>query len=115
MSEAYSKDPEKFRKRTRDWRQNHLHEIRSQDKNRRLLKRYGLTIEERDQMIEDQGGKCALCKRDFHDKNKPNVDHDHETGRVRGILCFSCNQALGKLGDTYAKMLSVLEYLKDKE
>ena len=113
MNKAYKEDPEKFRQRGKQWRQDHLEDIRAYDRSRRLKKRYGITIEERDQMISDQGGRCALCERLFEGTNRPNVDHDHETNRIRGILCFSCNQALGKLGDTYEKMKKVMKYLKE--
>lgn len=115
MAEAYTSDPEKYRLRTREWRQNHLEDMRAYDRSRRLQKRYGLTIEQRDKMIETQNGNCAICEKPFGDKRKPNVDHDHETNRIRGILCFSCNQALGKLGDTHDKMLRVLDYLKEPQ
>jgi hypothetical protein len=53
--------------------------------------RYGLTLEAVEQMKADQGGVCAICAAILI---RPHIDHDHETGRVRGLLCHACNIAL---------------------
>jgi hypothetical protein len=60
-----------------------------------LKRHYGLTEAERDEMVASQMGLCVICL------NAPavHVDHCHKTGRVRGVLCFNCNSAIGKLGD----------------
>ncbi|MGD6746559.1 endonuclease VII domain-containing protein [Streptomyces sp. BH106] len=60
-----------------------------------LKRNYNLTEAQRDEMIASQMGICVICL------NAPavHVDHCHETGRVRGVLCFNCNSAIGKLGD----------------
>jgi len=63
---------------------------------------YGITIDERDRLGEKQGGKCAICgcvppKVAYHWLH---VDHDHKTGKVRGLLCTACNKALGLLKDS---------------
>ncbi|BDE38399.1 endonuclease VII domain-containing protein [Streptomyces lividans] len=60
-----------------------------------LQRHYGLTEAERDQLIADQGGVCCICLA----APAAHVDHCHETGRVRGVLCFSCNAALGQFKD----------------
>ena len=60
-------------------------------------RRYGLTLDEYNALYEAQGGVCALCGQPS--RTNLAVDHCHETGRVRGLLCTSCNGALGKLGD----------------
>ncbi|KOU54325.1 endonuclease VII [Streptomyces sp. WM4235] len=58
-------------------------------------RKYGITEAERDAMIEAQGGSCLLCRTGPAE----HVDHDHQTGKVRGVLCFSCNAALGQFKD----------------
>ena len=78
---------------------------------RRLLRhRYGLELEEVEQMIEDQNNKCKICGLEFSVcKKTPSVDHCHDTGKVRGILCSKCNTFLG----WYEKNINVItEYLQ---
>lgn len=60
-----------------------------------LRKNYGLTPEQYDEMLERQGGGCAICGKPPGDIAL-HVDHCHDTGRVRGLLCFSCNAGLGQ-------------------
>jgi hypothetical protein len=55
-------------------------------------------VEHYDDLLASQGGQCAICDRKPGQANL-HVDHDPETGRVRGLLCFSCNQALGSFQD----------------
>jgi hypothetical protein len=61
-----------------------------------LKKKYNLTLEQYDRMLEAQGGGCKICGRPPGDIAL-HVDHCHITGRVRGLLCFPCNAALGHL------------------
>ncbi|WP_306432403.1 endonuclease VII domain-containing protein [Streptomyces sp. A1136] len=60
-----------------------------------LKRSHGITEEERDLMIAAQGGLCGICQ----EAPAEHVDHDHQTGKVRGVLCFSCNAALGQFKD----------------
>jgi hypothetical protein len=76
-------------------------------RSKHLKARYGLTSEEVAAMIEAQGGLCAICRR----KAAEHVDHDHYTGEVRGILCFTCNVGLGNFGDDPDLMMLASDYL----
>ena len=58
-------------------------------------------------MIEAQGGTCATC-----DAKPEHVDHDHRTGKVRGVLCFNCNQALGNVRDDPTTLQELTRYLR---
>lgn len=60
-----------------------------------LRRRYGITAEEADAMLDEQGGVCAICKA----APAKHVDHDHTTGAVRALLCFNCNGGLGQFKD----------------
>jgi hypothetical protein len=119
MREKYATDPERFRRvkrestartreavnaRQRAWwaargaqlaAEQHQADPRKR-KNFHLKRRYGITIEQYDQMCERQGGACAIC----HESPKIlYVDHCHVTGQVRGLLCNTCNTAMGSLRD----------------
>lgn len=78
-----------------------------------ILKQYGLTPADYDRMVAEQDGRCAICRTDSPGRGKPswNVDHDHETGAVRGLLCHNCNMALGMLGDCVETAQALVSYL----
>lgn len=71
--------------------------------------KYGLTREDWEKIRDEQGGQCALCRREPEELV---VDHCHETNVVRGLLCRGCNVALGKLGDNLESIKRVIEYLE---
>lgn len=79
-----------------------------------LKKAYGLTQEGYDAMLEEQGGVCAICGASPNGKNLA-VDHDHVTGKVRGLLCFKCNYGLGYFQDSRDLLAKASEYLNKKE
>ncbi|MDX3754669.1 endonuclease VII domain-containing protein [Streptomyces mirabilis] len=68
----------------------------------------GMTEAERDEMIASQMGLCVICLK----APAVHVDHCHETGRVRGVLCFNCNSAIGKLGDDPDAVRRAAAYLE---
>ena len=75
-----------------------------------LMKRYGITQFEYECMEEEQGGVCAICtnppcKRGLF------VDHCHKTGKVRGLLCSSCNTGLGYFKDKALRLFKAIAYL----
>lgn len=74
----------------------------------RLRYRYGLTVEGREQMLQEQGGKCKICLQEL---TIINVDHCHKTGTIRGLLCRKCNSALGLFGDDVENLRRAIEYL----
>ncbi len=81
-----------------------------------LQRTYGITIEDFDAMLSSQDGTCAICdgtNSDSARNRRMTVDHDHDTGKVRGLLCFTCNTSIGKLGDTYAALQKAADYLKE--
>lgn len=80
-----------------------------------LLKKYGITLRERQRMFKDQKGCCAICgKHESEFKRKLHVDHNHKSKQVRGLLCFMCNRfRVGRLTLEWAK--KVYEYLAKHE
>lgn len=84
--------------RVKAWR--HTPEGKLARKKYNLSKNFGMTLEDWDTLYFQQDGKCAICERDFSQIGKtPSVDHDHKTGRIRGLLCPVCNQWLGLVQD----------------
>jgi hypothetical protein len=75
------------------------------------LQAYGLTEAQYDQMLVEQGGACAICRRAGHTHHRLGVDHDHATGRVRGLLCSNCNASLGLLQDRIDLLYAAIRYL----
>ena len=78
----------------------------------RALKGYGLTIDGYGALLASQDCRCWVCGKHDDDEHKClSVDHDHATGRIRGLLCGKCNRAIGLLGDTPETVLKAYEYL----
>ena len=80
-----------------------------------IKRQYGITAVQYYMMLDLQGGVCAVCKGVDEVSSTRNyrmpIDHCHETGRVRGILCTNCNRAIGLLGDNTAILSAAIEYL----
>jgi hypothetical protein len=79
-----------------------------------IMKRYGVSLDDYEAMLAAQGGTCALCSRTPENERfkKLSIDHCHVTGRVRGLLCASCNHSLGKLGDTIERLKRAAAYVE---
>lgn len=130
---SYAKNAEKRRKYQREWKANHPEESRAQQKRqdeRRSAKRktdsefrrrvfmariktyFGLSESDFDSMLVSQCGRCEICTRPLSDKkNGLNIDHDHSTGAVRGLLCGPCNMGLGMFFDSAESLESAARYL----
>jgi len=88
LHKQYDTNPEKMRDHDRKWR-------------------YGMEPGQFVQMVREQDGSCAVCRK----KPATHVDHDHTTGNVRGILCNHCNMALGCMNDDPKRLASAVDYL----
>lgn len=80
-----------------------------QGRERRLLRKYGLTIAAYEARVAEQHGQCAICHVGVVELH---VDHDHATGAVRGLLCLGCNLALGYVQDSLDVLQSLMTYLR---
>jgi hypothetical protein len=80
-------------------------------------KRYNITPQEYEAMLEAQNYKCAICNKNAEDNKRGNkiqslnIDHCHKTKRVRGLLCHQCNSGLGHFKDNTEFLLKAVEYL----
>ncbi len=77
-----------------------------------LAQNYGLTVEAFEQMYLDQRGRCAICSKRMYARDC-HVDHDHETGKVRKLLCHTCNIGLGMFKDNIALLARAIVYLEE--
>lgn len=73
-----------------------------------LRRRYGLTPETYRAMLGAQDGKCKICLKELH---RPFVDHNHTTGRVRGLLCGPCNMYIGHIKENLEALTRAIDYL----
>ena len=99
------------REKVVDWKKRNPEKTRLQKRKRRLKVNFGLTLEQYDQMYEAQGGVCAACGGINPDDKRLAVDHNHKTGKVRGLLCSNCNLAIGNLKESPELFIKVLHYL----
>lgn len=81
---------------------------------RAALRRAGATREWWDQRLAECGGRCEICGEPPKRYARLSIDHNHETGELRGLLCKDCNNALGLLGDHPEKLRAALQYLTER-
>lgn len=83
-------------------------------RNSKLKNTYGISYTEYLTMLEAQGGCCAICGTNDTGKRKAfAVDHCHETGNIRGLLCSNCNTGIGNLRDDIGLLERAIEYLRN--
>ncbi len=75
---------------------------------RRLRDMYDMSLFDYVRLVDKQGGRCAICETETE---KLHIDHDHETGKVRGLLCMNCNTALGQFKDDIEILKAAILYL----
>src|SRR5262249_47973194 len=98
-----------------DWRKRTLEKQRLSSRRSKFKNSYGITYEQRDQMLAEQGGRCAICRTDDPGKQGWCLDHCHVTGRNRGLLCSRCNFALGLLDDDPEHFRTAIKYLLEQK
>lgn len=104
---------EEYKKRSRLWLKNNRMkpEVRARIKAAELKRKFGITLDEYQTIFEQQNGLCQICKQTSPSKLLA-VDHDHTTGKVRGLLCMNCNVVLGHLKDNKSTLRAMIEYLE---
>lgn len=99
----------------REYKQKNPEKVRLNQRKTQLKRKFGITIDMYNEMLEKQQSRCAVCKVHVSDTTKDlAVDHCHDTGRVRGLLCGKCNMAIGLLNDDVQLVRSVLCYLENE-
>lgn len=115
MAYARSLNPSKFnaisKQRMRDRTPEQKREDAIRKREGRLQREYGISYATYLKMKEDQNNTCFLCKK----YSKLVIDHDHETGKVRKLLCHPCNRGLGFFEDNSETLLAASQYIKDNK
>jgi len=76
-------------------------------------KKYSIGKEDYEKLLFEQQNSCAICKEKFSIDLQPRIDHNHSTGRVRGILCHNCNTGLGHFRDNIEILRTTIKYLEN--
>ncbi len=103
-----------WRRRNPDFEKRRYAAQRVETRERHLVRKYGVTLVEYARMLNEQGGCCAICGRPEPSNRGLDVDHDHETGDVRGLLCTSCNRVIGHAHDSEDRLRAAADYLVSK-
>jgi hypothetical protein len=121
-----NRDKTKHNKNAKVWRDKNIEKVREQDsvryhnaperwKNQHYVSRYGITLEQATQLLIKQFGQCLICNKEISVEigvpNTAHVDHCHDSGAVRGLLCSHCNTGLGLFGDNRQNLLNAVRYL----
>ena len=77
-----------------------------------LNRTYGIGLEKYNSLLSEQSGVCAICKTECVSGKKLAVDHNHDTGEVRGLLCCRCNRGLGNFNDNLDRLEEAVLYLQ---
>lgn len=122
--EYYKNNKEKCLKSSRNWKNSHKDYLKQyykktwlKRKNRaywyNLLRKYGMTEVEYNKILNNQNGVCCICK---NKQKAPNrilvIDHNHNTNKIRGLLCNNCNVGIGLLNDSIIIMKRAIKYLE---
>jgi hypothetical protein len=107
--DRYVHDPKREIARVKKWQQENadrlnayrrvhrkLPQTQARERRTYLKRKFGMTPEQYDVMLRRQGGVCTICEQPPRERQWLDIDHEHKTGRVRGLLCRDCNQGLGK-------------------
>ena len=109
--ERYAADRETARRKSREAEARRRTPERT--RTRHLKAMYGLTREEYDRLLDEQQGRCAICFTDRPGgKGNWHVDHDHDSGRVRGLLCAGCNVGIGHFRENADRLRAAAEYIE---
>ena len=120
----YAADPEPYIARVKKWQQENPERLNAYrreyrrrpdrkraDRDAHLRRKFGIGIDDYERMLSEQSSGCAICRAPGPEEGSLHVDHDHVTGRVRGLLCVSCNNALGAFRESFDIFQAAADYL----
>jgi hypothetical protein len=113
-TKRYNASP-KARAAIAEWKRKPENIARAKEQRRWLWHAFRLTLEDYNRAFAEQEGRCAICGAHQSEiKVSLHVDHDHETGKIRGLLCGSCNRMLGIAKDSIGRLEAAIAYLRER-
>ena len=94
------------------YREKNIESINTKSRGTHIKHKYGITLKQYDKMFEDQGGICKICSGVNINGRRLSIDHNHKTGKVRGLLCQRCNLELGFIEKHANDLERILKYLR---
>lgn len=94
------------------YRNNNRGKIRKYTRNWHIKRKYGLSMEDKENLLKKQKNNCAICEKPFSKKEKNYIDHCHKSGKVRGIVHGRCNILLGFSKENIETLKMVIQYIK---
>jgi hypothetical protein len=94
------------------WAKQNPDKVKAFRRKAKLKEKYNVSLEQYEEMFVQQKGVCAVCLHE-HKRRPLNVDHNHLTGKVRGLLCDKCNMSLGLLSDSKERIKALLNYMEN--
>jgi hypothetical protein len=105
------KNKERRASKTLAWRLKNAEQIFGYN----IRRNYGVTLDQYKQRLEEQGFACAICKTTNNGSRKFGIDHNHKTGKIRGLLCHKCNAGLGNFDDNLDRLKKAIAYMEDRD
>ena len=110
------RNPEEWKQRCGEYRRRHRNKypkeyFKRQDRNLDLKRNFGITLKEYEAMLDACGHCCLICRLP-EKKRSLAVDHDHVTGKIRGLLCSKCNTGIGLLNHSETLLRNAIDYLR---
>lgn len=95
------------------WRENNRERHAEQTRWAKIKSKYGLTKKAFLALLKSQGGRCAICRtKEPGGRGAWHIDHDHATGKNRGLLCSGCNRGIGLMGDDPERLRAAADYIE---
>lgn len=104
----YRTNKGEIRKRNMEWQKKNPDKVRANS----LKSAHGISLEDYNKMSTRQEGKCAICLREEVNGKRLSVDHNHSTGKIRGLLCDACNKSLGLMKESVEAIRNAASYLE---
>jgi len=107
------KNAKRIKEMKKQWELNNAEKVKKMKRQSHLKTKYGLSIQEYNKMFEKQEGCCAICKRHQSSlKGVLNVDHNHLTNDIRGLLCTKCNSYIGYIDEDFNVLKRMIDYFE---